>query len=349
MAKIVYKFNPYTFARISAMKSLLLKKEDYDKIMKMDPSEITKFLQDGVYSTEINELAIKYSGLKLMEYSLNKHMLNIFSKLKVISDPNIELLMNQYLKRYDFWNLKNIMRGKLTKASDEEILDMLLPSGILKLNHLKKILAKNSIRDILESSRLVDINEFKDAIDNYENNNDLSTVENLLDYHYYLDSVQFVENIPKQGKLFKEFFMYEFDIYNIKLLLKKVYFGFDKEEVQDYLIYQGKFLNNIIIKSLLNNETLSELVRTLSKTPYSKIITKLDDEIQDPLLRYEVLLERFLLEKSILLFHQHPLTVDIVLGYMFAKDIEIRNLRTIIKSKTLEFTEDYVKNLIVVR
>ena len=108
-------------------------------------------------------------------------------------------------------------------------------------------------------------------------------------------------------------------------------------------------MSNSIINSLLNKEKLSELIRTLSKTPYSKIVTKLDDEIQDPLLRYEVNLERFLLEKSILLFHQHPLTVDLVLGYMFAKDIEILNLRTIIKSKTLEFTEDYVKNLIVVR
>ena len=348
MAKVVYKFNPYTFARISAMKSLLLKKEDYDRIMKMDPSEITKFLQDGVYSTEINEFAIKYSGLKLMEHSLNKHMLNIFSKLKVISDPNIRLLMNQYLKRYDFWNLKTIMRGKLTKVSDEEILDMLLPLGSLKKEHLQKILTKTTIRDILESSKLIDVNEFKEAIDNYENKNDLSMVENILDYHYYLDSVRFAENIPQQGKLFQEFFMHEFDIYNIKLLLKKVYFGFDKDEVQKYVIYQGKFLNARIIKSLLNKEKLSELVRELSKTPYSKIITKLD-EVQDPLLRYEVLLERFLLEKSILLFHQHPLTVDLVLGYMFAKDIEIRNLRTIIKSKTLEFTEDYVKNLIVVR
>ncbi len=347
MAKLVYKFNPYTFARISAMKSLLLKKEDYDKIMKMDPNEIIKFLQDGVYSTEINELAIKFSGLKLMENALNRHILNIFNKLKVISDPNTEYLMNQYLKRYDFWNLKTILRGKLAEVSDDNILNMLLPLGMLKIEQLRTIIKKTNIKDILSSSKLINIKDFKDAIDNYENNKDLSIIENLLDYHYYLDSVKFTENMPVQGRLFKEFFLYEFDIYNIKLVLKKVYFALDKDNVQKYVIYQGKFLNKNIIKSLLDKEKLSEIVRELSKTPYSRIIKELDNAT-DPLLRYEVLLERFLLEKSILLFHQHPLTVDIVLGYMFAKEIEIRNLRTIIKSKTLEFTEEYVKNLIVV-
>ena len=74
MAKLKYKFNPYTFARISAMKSLLLQKSDYDKIMKMDSSEIVKFLQERMYSNEINKLAVKYSGIRLVENALNMHL-----------------------------------------------------------------------------------------------------------------------------------------------------------------------------------------------------------------------------------------------------------------------------------
>ena len=86
----------------------------------------------------------------------------------------------------------------------------------------------------------------------------------------------------------------------------------------------------------------------ISRTKYSKILPELK-ETKGALLRIEIALESMLLEKSILLFHQHPLTVDVVLGYMFAKEIEVRNLRIIIKSKKLEFTEDYIKDLVMVR
>ena len=88
MVKVNYSYNPYTYARVSAMKSLLLRRADYEKILKMDISEITKFLQEGVYKTEINALAVKYSGLRLMDHVLNQHLTRIFLKLKVIADPN---------------------------------------------------------------------------------------------------------------------------------------------------------------------------------------------------------------------------------------------------------------------
>ena len=63
---------------------------------------------------------------------------------------------------------------------------------------------------------------------------------------------------------------------------------------------------------------------------------------------YEVQLERILLKKSIVMFYKHPLSVDVVLGYMFAKEIESRNIRAIFKSKLLELDESYVKPRIII-
>ena len=39
-------FYPYTYVRTAVMKSLLFKKEDYHKMLKMSFSEIEKFLQE---------------------------------------------------------------------------------------------------------------------------------------------------------------------------------------------------------------------------------------------------------------------------------------------------------------
>jgi len=54
-----------------------------------------------------------------------------------------------------------------------------------------------------------------------------------------------------------------------------------------------------------------------------------------------------LLKQSILLLHQHPLSVDVILGYMFAKDIEVRNLKIIVKGKQLGLSEEFIESQLV--
>ncbi|MBN2454152.1 V-type ATPase subunit, partial [Candidatus Woesearchaeota archaeon] len=80
---------PYTYARISCMKTTLLKKEDYARLMKMTPNEIIEFLQETTYRKEINELAIKYSGTQLVEIALNRNLEDVFAKLRRISKPEL--------------------------------------------------------------------------------------------------------------------------------------------------------------------------------------------------------------------------------------------------------------------
>ena len=61
----------------------------------------------------------------------------------------------------------------------------------------------------------------------------------------------------------------------------------------------------------------------------------------------ETELYKHLLKQSILLLHQHLLSVDVILGYMFAKDIEVRNLRIIIKGKQLGLSEQFMESQLI--
>jgi len=65
------------------------------------------------------------------------------------------------------------------------------------------------------------------------------------------------------------------------------------------------------------------------------------------LIMIETEIYKHLLNQSILLLHQHPLSVDVILGYMFAKDIEVRNLRIIIKGKQLGLNEEFIESQLV--
>ena len=52
--KIKIRFCPYTYVRTVVMKTLLLEKQDYDKLIKMDSNEISGFLQETDYKKDID-------------------------------------------------------------------------------------------------------------------------------------------------------------------------------------------------------------------------------------------------------------------------------------------------------
>ena len=50
---------PYTYVRTVTMKSKLFKKNDYDKLLKMEIHELTKYLQETNYGIEINDFEVE--------------------------------------------------------------------------------------------------------------------------------------------------------------------------------------------------------------------------------------------------------------------------------------------------
>ena len=108
---------PYTYARTAVMKSLLFRKPDYDKMLKMGFSEIAKFMQDSNYKKEISELAASHSGADLLELALNKNLAYTFKKLIRISPKELGAIIREYAKRKYIEDLKTIIRGKFTNMA----------------------------------------------------------------------------------------------------------------------------------------------------------------------------------------------------------------------------------------
>ena len=96
-------------------------------------------------------------------------------------------------------------------------------------------------------------------------------------------------------------------------------------------------------------DDLDTLIKMLEETKYENVIDKGIEDFKNTgsLITLETELYRYLLRQSALLLHQHPLSVDVILGFMLAKDIEIRNLRILIKGKQLGLEEDFMERQLV--
>jgi V/A-type H+-transporting ATPase subunit C len=102
----------------------------------------------------------------------------------------------------------------------------------------------------------------------------------------------------------------------------------------------------ILLASLDDLDKLSE---ALKKTEYKNVIAKGIEEFKknNSLITLEIELYKYLLKQSILFMHQHLLSIDVILGYMFAKDIEVRNLKIIIKGKQLGLSEEFIERQLI--
>lgn len=62
----------------------------------------------------------------------------------------------------------------------------------------------------------------------------------------------------------------------------------------------------------------------------------------------EIFLSQSVYRKTLLFSHKNPLSVDVLLGYLFAKEIEIMNLKKILKAKILGINAEKVEPQLVI-
>lgn len=347
--KIKLGFYPYTYVRTVVMRALLFRKEDYGKMLKMGFSEIAKFLQESNYRKEINALAAEHSGADLLELALNKNLAESFKKLIRISSPELALLIKEYIKRKDVEDIKTILRGRFTNTNEKAVADSITAAGTLSYDFLMLLLKKESIEEILKGNKIVDFDLFKNAVKDLNETNSLTGIENVFDKYYYGSIMQFSNRLPREGALFRNFLLKEIEILNILTLfrLKKAKFG--KDIAKEFIILSGDRLTDSKITDLIDIDDLDELSKAFQKTEYKNVIAKGIEEFKKTgsLITIETEFYKHLLKQSILFMHQHPLSIDVILGYMLTKDIEIRNLRIIIKGKQLGLKEDFIESQLV--
>jgi len=135
----------YITGRVRAMKTKLIPAEMYPRMMNMEMSEIARYLEETQYKDEIDALAKDYSGVDLIEHATFANMAKTFRKLAEVFIDEPSFLILEYLRRWDVWNIKTLLRGKFSGASDTEIMKYLVPAGELSPEYLEELAKKDSI------------------------------------------------------------------------------------------------------------------------------------------------------------------------------------------------------------
>ena len=252
----------YTNTRVRVMKSKLLKKDDFERLLKMSLSEIAKFLQETEYKKEFDEFARFFNGMPLVEYSLNKNIENQFSSILKFSVRNARGELNLYLERFDVMNIKTILRGKLSGIDNEFVLNEMIAAGKLSRAFFKELVEKSkTFDDVIENMKG---NDYYAIIKKYHDN--FPKMEDELDRHYYK------KVLKSASKSLKDFVTFEILLKNKAINARTAKHKLEFEPIKNSVRYKHEeFHDSLELRTTLKRKLINEALKMASR--FSRDVT----------------------------------------------------------------------------
>ena len=340
--------NPeYVTARVRARKSALYGDEEYRKLVRMGPAEIARFMEESDYETEINALGARHSGVDLIEYALNRNLAKQFDDLLGWAGGRLYGLIARYLRKFDAWNIKTVIRGLYSGADREDIEDDLIRAGEFDEELIDSLLNAPSIEEVVErlSGTIFD-EDLDTAYEDYEETGVLVPLENAIDRTYYdhlLDDLV----VDEATQQYREFLEAEIDFRNARNALRLAQSGADIDPAA-YYIDGGSLFTASELASLSQNR--DELVTAIRESRYGDDLSGALDELEaaPSLIRFERALDAALLEYTNSLGHVFPLSITPVASYILAKEREVDNIRAIARGREAGLSEEQIEEELVI-
>lgn len=334
----------YVVARVRAKKPKLIPKGEYTKLLAMDVNEIARNLEEGDYKKEVLALAGKSTGALLVEQATRLNLAHTYQDIIGMSKGELQRMVLLYLQRYDVYNVKTVLRGRFSNASDEEITRNLIPAGALTTADLEELLRLGNLNEVVEALRRT---PYGAALEEQTGTvQRLTEIENTLDREYYKRLLGSVQGTSEAKKAFRAFIATEIDAVNVKTLLRLRVAGV--EDDGGLFVDGGRELAVDNLRRLLRASP-GDVVAEIEQTRLSDAIEGIRATVNSGNLGPAVsALDRYVVEFARPFGQRYPLSILPIIDYVLRKRREVDNLRIIAYGKANGLKESTLEELVVV-
>ncbi|MCU4800465.1 V-type ATP synthase subunit C [Halobacteria archaeon HArc-gm2] len=340
----------YVNARVRARRAALFDDDDYRKLVRMGTGEIARFMEETEYETEMNALGSRYGGVDLVEYALNRNLAKHFDDLLRWAEGELYDYIARYLRKFDVWNVKTVIRGIYAGADASHIEDDLIRAGELPDDVVDQLVNAGSIEEVVT---ILDGTVYDEglsaAYEVFEEMDVLVPLENALDRAFYellVDGLPTVTEPDTPTALYVEFLTTEIDFRNLRNALRLARSGADIDP-SEYYIEGGQLFDETTIRQLATNT--DQLVQRVRESTYGDDLDAALDALEDAnnLIDFERALDAALLEYADRLSNRYTLSVCPVLSYVLAKEREVDNIRAIARGREAGLEPDEIEQELV--
>jgi len=320
----------YINARVKAMKSRLLARETlYELLGARDLAVLADILGSTDYSRDLQEALTHGSGLPALEEGFRRNLCRTTAKLLEIADGEPGELLEVIIERWDLENIKAVLRGKHNRLSKEEILSSIVPAGRLdevRVSELAGAEDAKAVADMLATWHSPFARALTRALPAYLQDNDLPATELALDRFYFMAGLETVSTGDGNAAVVRGVLQEQLDAVNLRTVLRLRGVTLEEERLKGYWVGEGGRITAGKFVALSRIENISQ---ALDRAHLSvQLSEKPGDEAA-----LENALSRALSFKHAKLFWGDPLRINVPIGYLWMKTIEVTNLRLIARGK----------------
>ena len=312
--------NSYSATRIQVMRAKLIKRADYERLLKMSEMEIIGYLQATEYREDIDAIALKdLDDLETVDKIIARNTDRLLKKLKSISSKEFMDELLRTLHENDKWNIKVIAESIIGEKDAKDMLNRYAKRGTFDPQQFANVktleeLSKHASRKVPELR------------------NHPKTFTELID----------ALGVSKlRGHTTSD--AYLIDERNLAKLLMLKRDKVSPDQIVKRLERRGT-VSKGILREAANAASLQDTIKALRSTKYATLV----DSANLSLVKFEYDLHHDILKRIRRVSGTYPLSADVLVRYLAEKDIESSNLRLLIKGKRLGLEEAFLKEQLVV-
>jgi len=342
---------PYACARVKSRKAFLLTRDNYPRLLVMDLPEISRFIGEGQYRKEVDDLSGRFSGVDLIEAATYLNLARTYHDLLKFTLGELREMVGSYINRWDLWNLKTVIRGKTYGAPWEEVSDDLIAAGAFDKSFFSTLFTCAGLQEMAElfqkATHEPDSGFLK--LLRAGGQPSLADIENILDKEYYSTLLKSVPETVPANKLFLKFLKAEIDVVNLKTLFKLKFENTPSEKIPEYLVQGGDELTSRVLGRLAATENFAAFLSELEGLKVYEAVREAAAAAKEAGSLNRVIrdLDRHLMARAKEFSHLFPLSVLPIIDYLLRKKIEVDNLRIIARGKQSGLPEDVIRDLLL--
>lgn len=325
----------YGNARVRAMKARLLDRRVCEGLLDMDLGELLSTLANGDYKHDVEQSMFRFSGLQRLHEALRSNLAGTLRKLPNLYGEEVRGQFELLSSRWDAANLVTVVRGHARHAGADEIIPLLIATRRLDDAALLELARQPGLRAALELLVAWRVpsggaaNEIFAAWPQYEHTGDLAVVEHAI-AHAFAGEVGAAAAANALDPTLETLLRRSIDKINVMSALRARAAG--EPELPPANSLPGGTLSaaaldeartcrsgNEVVARILEGHTQHWTHETLQQWARDGDVTVLERQLDRALVTWAM--RRLVLGD--------PLSIAVPLGFLYAKDNEVRNLRLI--------------------
>lgn len=304
--------------RIRTYENQLLSHTILERLLSVEnPRDLYPILQETPYGDFIEE-STSYHDFEKVLLAEEKRTFELAYELTPLKE-----VVDIFTLKYDYQNLKVLVKTWYTK---EDLSEILVPFGSIPLTRLKELVQMRTHKEI-PPVMIACLEEVFSYIEEYE---EVQGIDIIFDNYYWKHFLELTQK--NEMPLFVELGQRLIDVFNISTILRSYVMG-RKKGFMSAVVAEGGTLSTEALLTAIHH-SLDEFMELLAKTPYHHLVSVSIQELEErkTLNQFDLMKDNFLMarfkEQKII-----PFGPNALLGYLYAKEIEVKNLRIIFIGK----------------